>query len=140
MVYYEPVKLTIDALDLAEVIINVVVRYHGLPDSIISNRDSVFTWKFWSLLYYFLGIQQRLSTAFYPQTDGYTERQNSTIEAYFRAFVNYEQNNWARLLPIAEFAYNNTKNTSSGYTSFELNCGFYPRVSYKEDVDPRSRS
>ena len=66
---------------------------------------------------------------------GQTERQYSTMEAYLRAFVNYEQNNWARLLPMAEFAYNNTKNDSIGYTSFELNCGFHPKVSYEEDVD-----
>ena len=90
MVYYKPVKVTIDAPSLAEVIIDVVVRHHGLPNSIISNRGSVFTSKFWSSLCYFLGIKRRLSTAFHPQTDGQTERQNSTMEAYLRAFVNYE--------------------------------------------------
>ncbi len=62
------------------------------------------------------------------------------MEAYLRVFVNYEQNDWARLLPMAEFAYNNTKNTSTGHTSFELNCGFHPHVSYEEDIDPRSKS
>ncbi len=62
------------------------------------------------------------------------------MEAYLRAFVNYEQNDWARLLPMAEFAYNNAKNTSTGYTPFELNCSFHPRVSYEENVDPRSKS
>ena len=112
MVHYEPVKVTIDAPALAEVIIDVVVRHHGLPDSIVSDRGSVFTSKFWSSLCYFLGIKRRLSTAFYPQTDGQTERQNSTMEAYLRAFVNYEQNDWARLLPMAELAYNNARLSS----------------------------
>ena len=92
MVHYEPVKITIDAPGLAEVIINVVVRHHGLPDSIVTDQRSLFTLKFWSSLCYFLGIKRRLSTAFYLQTDGQTERQNSTIEAYLRAFVNFEQN------------------------------------------------
>ena len=82
MVYYEPVKVTIDAPGLAEVIFNVVVRYHDLPDSIVSDRGSLFTSKFWSSLCYFLGIKQRLSTAFYPQTDSQTEWQNSIMEAY----------------------------------------------------------
>ena len=140
IVHYEPVKVTIDTPGLAEVIINVVVRHHGLPDSIVTNRGSLFTSKFWSLLCYFLSIKRRLSTAFHPQTDGQTERQNSTMEAYFRAFVNFEQNNWARLLPMAEFAYNNAKNASIGHILFELNCGYHPRVSYKEDLDPRSKS
>ena len=62
------------------------------------------------------------------------------MEAYLRAFVNYKQDNWARLLPMAEFAYNNVKHASTGYTPFKLNCGYHPRVSYEEDVNPRSRS
>ena len=140
ILHYEPVKVTIDAPELAEVIIDMVVRHHSLPDSIISDRGAIFTSKFWSLLCYFLGIKQRLSTAFHPQTDGQTKRQNSTMEAYLRAFVNFEQNDWARLLPMAEFAYNNAKNASTGHTPFELNCGFHPRMSYEEDVDPRSQS
>ena len=92
IVYYEPVKITIDAPGLAEVIINVVVRHHGLPHSIVTDRGSLFTSKFWSLLCYFLSIKRRLSTAFYLQINGQTKRHNSTMEAYLRAFVNFKQN------------------------------------------------
>ncbi len=60
------------------------------------------------------------------------------MEAYLRVFVNFEQNDWARLLPMAKFAYNNAKNVSTDHTPFELNCRFYLQASYKEDVDPRS--
>ena len=74
MVHYEPVKVTINAPRLAEVIIDVVVRHYGLPDSIISDRGAISTSKFWSSLYYFLRIKQRLSTAFHPQTDRKTEQ------------------------------------------------------------------
>ena len=140
MVYYKLVKVIIDAPGLAEVILDVVVCHHGVPDSIVTDRGSLFTSKFWSSLCYFLGIKQRLSTAFHPQTDSQTERQNSTMEAYLRAFVNFEQNDWARLLPMAEFAYNNSKNASTGHTPFELNCGYHPRTLYEEEVDPRSQS
>ena len=140
MVHYKSVKVTIDAPGLAEVIINVVVRHHGLSDSIVTDRGSLFTSKFWLLLYYFLGIKQRLFTAFYPQTDGQTKKQNSTIETYLQAFVNFEQNDWACFFLRVEFAYNNTKNASTGHTRFELNCGYHPRVFYKEDLDPRSKS
>ena len=62
------------------------------------------------------------------------------MEAYLRAFVNYEKNNWTRLLPMTEFAYNNAKHASMGHTPFELNCGYHLCISYKEDVDPHSRS
>ena len=140
MVYYKPVKITIDAPDLAEVIIDGVVRHHGLLDSIVTNRGSLFTSKFWLWLCYFLGIKRKLSTAFHPQMDGQTERQTSIIEAYLRAFVNFEQNDWARFFPIAEFAYNNAKNASTGHILFELNYRYHPRVSYKEDLDLRSKS
>ena len=134
------VKFTIDTPGLAEVIIDVVMRHHSLSDLIVSDQGSVFTSVFWSSLCYLLGIKRRLSTAFHPQTDGQTERQNSTIEAYLRAFVNYEQNDGARLLPIVEFVYNNAKNVSTSHTLFELNCGYHPRVFYEEEVDPRSQS
>ncbi len=80
--------------------------------------------------------QKKLSTAFHRQTDGQTERQNSTMEVYLRAFVNGEQDDWARLLPIAEFAYNNAKNASIGHTPFKLNWGYHAKVSFEEDIDP----
>ena len=66
MVHYKPVKITFDTPGLAEVIIDVVVRQHGLPDSIVTNRGSLFTSKFWSSLCYFFAIKQKLSTAFHP--------------------------------------------------------------------------
>ncbi len=62
------------------------------------------------------------------------------MEAYLRAFINFEYDNWARLLPMAEFTYNNVKNASTGHTPFELNCGYHLQASYKEDVDPSSQS
>ena len=82
MVHYKPVKVTINASGLTEVIINMVVRHHGLLDSIVTNRGLLFTSKFWSLLCYFLGIKQKLSTAFYLQMNSQTKRQNSMMEAY----------------------------------------------------------
>ena len=80
-------------------------------------------------------IKQRLFTAVYRQTNGQTERQNSTIEAYLRAFVYYKQNNQVKLLSIAEFAYNNTKNVSTSHTPFKLNCSYNPCVSYKKGIN-----
>ena len=62
------------------------------------------------------------------------------MKMYFRAFVNWEQDDWAKLLPMAELAYNNAKNASTGHTPFILNCGYHPRVSFKENVDLRSGS
>ncbi len=73
IIHYKPVKVTINALALAEIIIKVVVQHHNLPNSIISDWGSVFTSKFWSTLCYFLDIKCKLSTAFHLQTEGQTE-------------------------------------------------------------------
>ncbi len=140
ILHYEPVKVTIDTSGLAEVIINVVVRHDRVPESIVTDWGLLFTSKFLSSLCYFLGIKRKLFIAFHSQTDGQTERQKSTMEAYLRVFVNWEQDNGVNLLPMPEFAYNNAKNASTGHTPFKLNCGYHPKVSFEEDVDPRSRS
>ncbi len=62
------------------------------------------------------------------------------MEVYFRAFVNWEQDDCARLLSMAEFAYNNAKNVSTGHTPFKINCGYHPKVFFEENIDSRSRS
>ena len=61
------------------------------------------------------------------------------MEAYLKAFVNFEQDDWVRLLPMAEFVYNNAKNTSTGHMPFELNCGYHLRVFFEGDLNPRSK-
>ncbi len=140
MSHYIAVDKTLDAEQFAQVLIENLVRYHGLPDSIVTDRGSLFTSQFWSSLAYFLGVKRRLSTAFHPQTDGQTERQNSTMEQYLRAFVCWEQDDWVTWLPTAEFAYNNAKNSVTGISPFEANLGYSPRMSWDEDIDPKSRS
>ena len=59
---------------------------------------------------------------------------------YFRGFINWKQDDWAKILQMVEFAYNNAKNASTNHTPFKLNYGYYPRVFFEEDIDPRSRS
>ena len=61
------------------------------------------------------------------------------MQAYLQTFVNFKQNNWARLLLIAEFAYNNTKNASTGHTPLELNCEYHLHISFEKVTDPRSQ-
>jgi transposase InsO family protein len=87
-----------------------------VPSRIVSDRGSQFTLKFWSALCYHLKIKHRLSTAYHPQTDGQTERQNQTLEQYLHAYINYHQSDWIRWLVFAEFAYNNSIHASIGMT------------------------
>ena len=98
-----------DPEDLADHFLQQVIRPHGLPNSIVSDRGSLFTSDFWKRVTEALGISRNLGTAFHPQTDGQTERANATLDQYLWAYCNYQQDDWERLLSIAEFCYNNTQ-------------------------------
>jgi len=77
-----------------------------------------------------------MSTAFHPPTDGQTERLNQTIEAYLRAFVSKEQDDWVCQLPMAEFAYNNSTTTGNGMSPFYANYGFHPAAMHPVSTEP----
>ena len=79
----------VTAETVAENFLRYVVAYHWLPDAIVSDRGTQFVSHFWATLMTMLGITRRLSTAWHPQTDGSTERINSVIEAYLRAYINW---------------------------------------------------
>ena len=79
-----------------------------------------------------------MSTAFHPQTDGQTERLNQTIETYLRSFVSREQDDWVGLLPMAEFAYNNSTTTATGLSPFYANYGFHPAATNPPRGEPRN--
>ena len=140
MVHYIPVTKTVSAEDLAEIILREVIRLHGLPSSIVTDRGSIFTSKYNDALCYALKIKRRMSIAFHPQTDGQIERQNSVMEQFLRAFVNFEQNDWVELLPMAEFAYNNSKHASTGFSPFEVMLGYSPRMFFEETWDKKAKS
>jgi hypothetical protein len=78
-----------------------------------------------------LSIDHRLSTSFHPQMDGQTERQNQTMEQYLRAFATYEQDNWVDLLPLAEFAYNNSVHATTRLTPFFAIYGYNAEMHFK---------
>ena len=134
---YIPVSVHITADELAEILVRkVVLRMSaGYPKSIVSDRGSVFTAKFWSALCYHLKIRRNLSTAFHPQTDGQTERQNQTLEQYLRSYINYQQDDWISWLPMAEFAYNNMEHAFTGVSPFFAMTGRHLRI--EEDLAPK---
>jgi len=122
--------------DLAVIFAREIWKYHGLPTDIVSDRDSRFTLETWMEFLRLSGIRPRMSTAFHPQTNGQTERLNQTIEAYLRAFVSKEQDDWVRLLPMAEFAYNNSTTTGNGMSPFYANYGFHPAAMNPASTEP----
>ena len=123
--YFVPTLTTATAEDMAFIFMKTIVSRHGVPQELITDRDKLFTSQFWQSFTDLLGIHHKLSTSFHPQTDGQTERMNQTLEQYLRCYLNYEQDNWVKLLPLAQLAVNNRK-TSTGISPFYANHGIHP--------------
>ena len=126
MALYIPACESWKAPDFATAFFENVVAIWGLPKGIVSDRGAMFTSAFWTELCFQCQMKRRMSTAYHPQTDGQTERQNQTLEAYLRAFCD-TQEDWGSLLPYAQFAYNNTVHKSTGKTPSFVVTGKHPR-------------
>ena len=126
MVHYHPCRTSISAQELAHVFVTEVFRLHGVPRELISDRDPRFTSLFWKEVCRALGVKQGMSTSHHPQTDGQTERANRTLEEMLRHYVSANQDDWDRILPLAEFATNNAWQESVQNTPFMLNYGQHP--------------
>ncbi len=120
-------KGTMTVFDFVYLFIEFVFKLHGLPSFITSDRDKLFVSNLWKSLSEELNIQLRMSTKGHPETDGASEILNQHIEQYLRMFCTYEQTNWAKLLPLAEFCYNNSLNSSIQTTPFVADLGYHPR-------------
>src|SRR5213078_3120564 len=125
MAIFIPTYSTASSKDTAELFLREVFRYHGLPSSIVSDRDPRFTAKFWEALQKALGVKLLMSTAEQPQTDGQAEATVKIIQKMLRPFV-FQGQDWEGLLSTLEFAYNDTVQSSTGQTPFYLNYGYHP--------------
>jgi hypothetical protein len=114
-----------------------IFRMHGLPKTIISDRDTKFTSNFWKTLFNGLDTQLNFSTAYHPQTDGQTERTNRIVEDMLRMYVMDFPTKWEEYLHLVEFAYNNGYHTSLKMSPFEVMYGRKCRtpVSWDNPVD-----
>ncbi|KAL4581633.1 hypothetical protein LXL04_006159 [Taraxacum kok-saghyz] len=116
-----PSKYT--AASLATVFLKDIYRFHGLPKSILSDRDPLFLSHFWIQLFKQLGTKIRHSSAYHPQTDGQTEVVNRCLESYLRAFACDEPKSWHRYLYLAEFWYNTSFHSAIAMTPFKVMYG-----------------
>lgn len=103
-----------------------VVKIHGVPRSIVSDRDKLFDSAFWRALMQSMGTKLKMSTVDHPQTDGQTERANRTMEEMLRHYVSHAQSDWDVYLPLAEIAVNSATASSTGMSPYELDLGRSP--------------
>ena len=114
MAHFIPTQTTVDAPQLARLFLDNIVKLHGFPKSIVSDREPRFVSIFWKEVWNTIGTTLRISTANHPQTDGQTERTNRTLEQYLRIYARHKKTKWSMYLSFAEFAYNNTTHSATG--------------------------
>ncbi|MGL4847989.1 MAG: hypothetical protein ACRC28_03545, partial [Clostridium sp.] len=127
MAHFIPCSISITAKQTAQLFLERVVAYHGIPDDIVSDRDARFTSAYWEEFCDQLNIIIKKSTSFHPQTDGQTERANRTIEQMLRLYIETDEKRWEEILPVVELAYNCAKNESTGMSPFEVMIGENPK-------------
>ena len=108
MAHFWPCNKSITAEQTALLYIDKVWRIHGFPKQIISDRGTQFVSEMWETLLARMGVKRSMSTAYYPETDGQSERVNGVINRYLRVYCTYLQDDWVDLLATAEFSYNNS--------------------------------
>ena len=117
--HFIPARIDYSMDRLAELYVDEIVRLHGVPLSIVSDRDPRFTSRFWKELQSALGTKLKFSTAFHPQTDGQSERLIQVLEDMLRGCVIEFSGSWDRYIPLMEFAYNNSFQSSIGMAPYE---------------------
>jgi len=132
-------KKTTTASVLTYTILQELINNHKLSKKFITDRDKLFTSKFWEMLTAELRINQKMLMTYHPQTDGQSKQMNQTVETYLRHYVNKNQNNWVQLLLTTQFAYNNTQNETTEETPFWANYEYNLKV-WRELQAHRSQS
>lgn len=117
--HFCPLSHPYTAATIAQVFVENIFKLHGVPQSIDSDRDKVFTSNFWKELFRLQGTQLNMSTSYHTQTDGQTEVVNRCLENYLRCFTSDRQKDWVRWLPWAEWWYNTTYHSSTKQTPLE---------------------
>jgi transposase InsO family protein len=107
--------------------VDPVYKLHGMPSSIVSDRDKIFTSKLWHELFRLSGTALKMSSSYHPQMDGQTERVNQCLETFLRNFVHVCPSKWSSWLSLAEFWYNTSFHSSLGSSPFEVMYGCPPR-------------
>ena len=110
---------TASVSDIAQLFVKEIVKLHGVPTMIISDRDAKFTSKFWMAMFQSLGTLLNLNLAYHPEIDGQNERVNQVIEDMLRSYCSQQPHLWLKFLPLVEFAYNSLPHRSLGMSPFK---------------------
>jgi hypothetical protein len=127
MAHFIPCQKTSDATHIVNLFFKEFIRLHGLPMSIVLDRDTKFVGHFWRTLWKNLGTNLSFSSSYHPQTDGQIEVMNRSLADLLRSLVTKHHSQWDNILPQAEFSYNDSINRSKGQRPFQIVYGMQPR-------------
>jgi len=133
-----PTHDTITSLELAKLFLLHVFSKHSVPAHVTSDHGTEFVSHFFWSLRKALDMHLHFISSYHPEGDSQTERSNQTLEQYLRIYCNYQHDNWVDLLPLAEFAYNNTPSATTGVSPFFANRGYHPNISVYPERDMTS--
>src|SRR5882724_486494 len=119
---------TITSPQLSQLFVPHVFSKHSVPSYITSDCGTEFISHFFQSLGTTLDMKLHFTSRYHPKGDGQTKRTNQTLEQYLLVYCNYQQDHWSKLLPLAEFAYNNTPSATTGITPFFANKGYHPNL------------
>lgn len=134
--HFIPLAHPYSVMTVFEALMDNVIKLHGLPVCVVSDRDAIFTSSLYQELFSAFGVQIRFRTASHPQTDGQTERVNQCPEAYLRGMVFQEPKKWMKWLPLAELWYNTSYHSSLKCTPFQALYGYKPPQIGEYSVEP----
>jgi len=130
-----PIHDIITSVDLARLFVLHVFSKHSVPSYVISNRGLEFVLNFFQYLGTALDMQLHFTLGYHPEGDGQTECTNQTLKQYLCVYCNYQQDNWSELLPLTEFAYNNTLSATTSVSLFFANKGYHLNITVHPERD-----
>jgi len=134
--HFIPIRHPYTASSIAQSFMDNVVKLHGLPKTIVSDRDTVFLSHFWTTLFKLYKVDLHFSTAYHPQSDGQTERVNQCVEMYLRCAVQDSPSTWKSWLSLAELWYNSSLHSALGCSPFKALYGYEPSLGAVTSVPP----
>ena len=132
---FTPAHDTIMFVDLAYLFILHMFSKYSVPSYVTSDRSSEFVSNFFCSLGTALNMQLYFTSGYHPKGDGQTEHMNQTLKQYLHVYCNYQQDNWSKLLPLAEFAYNNAPSATTGVSPFFANKRYHPNITVHPECD-----